>query len=379
MDIIKTLCDELNIRKEQAENTIKLLDEGNTIAFIARYRKEVTGSLDDKTLRAFFDRLTYLRSFVERKEEIIRLISEQGKMTDEIMSALEEAKILTELEDIYRPYKQKKRTRATIAKEKGLEELSNIILLQQIEEGTFEDITAPFIDAEKGVESSEDASGGAGDIIAEIISDNAETRKFIRNKMLKEGVIRTKNTKEEDSVYQMYYDFSESLKSIADHRILAINRGEKEDFLSVKIEIDEEAIFSYIEKELITNEKSIFVSILKDTVKDAYKRLIEPSIEREVRNHFTENASENGIKLFAKNLDRLLMQPPIKGKTFLGVDPGYRTGCKIAVIDKTGKVCDTGIIYCTLPNHDKEKSKKLVLALIKKYDIDIIAIGNGTA
>lgn len=379
MDIINTLCDELNIRKEQAENTIKLLDEGNTIAFIARYRKEVTGSLDDKTLRAFFDRLTYLRSFVERKEEIIRLISEQGKMTDEIMQSLESAKILTELEDIYRPYKQKKRTRATIAKEKGLEELSNIILLQQIKEGTLEDVAAPFIDSEKQVETWEDAIGGACDIIAEIISDNAEMRKFIRNKMLKEGVIRTKNTKEEDSVYQMYYDFSESLKSIADHRILAINRGEKEDFLSVKIEIDEEAIFSYIEKEIITNEKSIFVSILKDTVKDAYKRLIEPSIEREVRNHFTENASENGIKLFAKNLDSLLMQPPIKGKTFLGVDPGYRTGCKIAVIDKTGKVCDTGIIYCTLPNHDKEKSKKLVLSLIKKYDIDIIAIGNGTA
>ncbi len=379
MDIIKTLCDELSIKKEQAESTIKLLDEGNTIAFIARYRKEATGSLDDKTLRAFFDRLTYLRSFCERKDEIVRLISEQGKMTDDIMTALENAKILTELEDIYRPYKQKKRTRATIAKEKGLEELSNTILLQAIENGSLDDVALPFVDAEKGVENTEEAILGACDIIAEIISDNADIRKYIRNKMLKDGIITTKNAKDEDSVYSMYYEFSQGLKNLADHRILAINRGEKEGFLSVKIETDEDAIFDYIEKQIIVNSKSIFISILKDTVKDAYKRLIEPSIEREVRNHFTENASENSIKLFSKNLDKLLMQPPIKGKTVLGVDPGYRTGCKVAVVDKTGKVCDTGIIYCTLDHHDKEKSKKVVLSLIKKYDVDIIAIGNGTA
>lgn len=379
MDIIKTLCSELNIKKEQAENTVKLLDEGNTIAFIARYRKEVTGSLDDKILRAFYDRLNYLRSFNERSEEIIRLITEQGKMTDEILSSIKNAKILQELEDIYRPYKQKKRTRATIAKEKGLEGLANIILLQKENSGSCYDAAAPYVNDEKGVESADEAIAGASDIIAEMISDNAEYRKFIRNFTQRDGVLRTKNTKDEDSVYRMYYDFSEPLKKIADHRILAINRGEKEEFLSVSVEIDEDRIFEFLEKNVITNPNSIFTDILKETVRDAYKRLIAPSIEREVRGFFTENASENAIKLFSKNLDRLLMQPPIKGKTVLGIDPGYRTGCKVAVIDKTGKVCDTGIIFCTLEHHDKEKSKKYLLSLIKKYDVDLIAIGNGTA
>ena len=379
MDIIKTLCSELNIKKEQAENTVKLLDEGNTIAFIARYRKEVTGSLDDKILRAFYDRLNYLRSFNERSDEIIRLITEQGKMTDEILSSIKNAKILQELEDIYRPYKQKKRTRATIAKEKGLEGLANIILLQKENSGSCYDAAAPYVNAEKGVESADEAIAGASDIIAEMISDNAEYRKFIRNFTQRGGVLHTKNTKDEDSVYRMYYDFSEPLKKIADHRILAINRGEKEEFLSVSVEIDEDKIFEFLEKNVITNPNSIFTDILKETVRDAYKRLIAPSIEREVRGFFTENASENAIKLFSKNLDRLLMQPPIKGKTVLGIDPGYRTGCKVAVIDKTGKVCDTGIIFCTLENHDKEKSKKYLLSLIKKYDVDLIAIGNGTA
>lgn len=379
MDIIKTLCSELNIKKEQAENTVKLLDEGNTIAFIARYRKEVTGSLDDKILRAFYDRLNYLRSFNERSDEIIRLITEQGKMTDEILSSIKNAKILQELEDIYRPYKQKKRTRATIAKEKGLEGLANIILLQKENSGSCYDAAAPYVNAEKGVESADEAIAGASDIIAEMISDNAEYRKFIRNFTQRDGVLHTKNTKDEDSVYRMYYDFSEPLKKIADHRILAINRGEKEEFLSVSVEIDEDKIFEFLEKNVITNPNSIFTDILKETVRDAYKRLIAPSIEREVRGFFTENASENAIKLFSKNLDRLLMQPPIKGKTVLGIDPGYRTGCKVAVIDKTGKVCDTGIIFCTLEHHDKEKSKKYLLSLIKKYDVDLIAIGNGTA
>ena len=379
MDIIKTLCSELNIKKEQAENTIKLLDEGNTIAFIARYRKEVTGSLDDKVLRAFSDRLAYLRSFNERSDEIIRLITEQGKMTDEILNNINNAKILQELEDIYRPYKQKKRTRATIAKEKGLEPLSEIILMQKENSGDLGEIAAPFVNAEKGVENAEDAISGACDIIAEMLSDNADCRKFIRNFTLREGVLHTKNTKDEDSVYRMYYDYSEPLKKVADHRVLAINRGEKEEFLSVAIEADEDKIFARLEKEIIKNENSIYTDILKETVRDAYKRLIAPSIEREVRGFLTENASENAIKLFSKNLDRLLMQPPIKGKTVLGVDPGYRTGCKVAVIDKTGKVCDTGIIFCTLPHHDKEKSKKLVLSLIEKYGVDLVAIGNGTA
>lgn len=369
MDIIKTLCSELNIKKEQAENTIKLLDEGNTIAFIARYRKEVTGSLDDKILRTFYDRLNYLRSFNERSDEIIRLITEQGKMTDEILTAVNNAKILQELEDIYRPYKQKKRTRATIAKEKGLEPLANIILLQKENSGDLNEIASPFINPEKGTESAEEAISGACDIIAEMLSDNADCRKFIRNFTQREGILRTKNTKDEDSVYRMYYDFSEPLKKVADHRILAINRGEKEEFLSVSVEVDEDKIFARLEKEIIKNENSIYTDILKETVRDAYKRLIAPSIEREVRGFFTENASENAIKLFSKNLDRLLMQPPIKGKTVLGVDPGYRTGCKVAVIDKTGKVCDTGIIFCTLAHHDKEKSKKYVLSLIEKYGL----------
>ena len=379
MDIIKTLCSELNIKKEQAENTIKLLDEGNTIAFIARYRKEVTGSLDDKILRTFYDRLNYLRSFNERSDEIIRLITEQGKMTDEILAAVNNAKILQELEDIYRPYKQKKRTRATIAKEKGLEPLADIILLQKENSGSLSQIAEPFINPEKGTENAEDAISGACDIIAEMLSDNADCRKFIRNFTQHEGVLHTKNTKDEDSVYRMYYDFSEPLKKVADHRILAINRGEKEEFLSVSVEVDEDKIFARLEKEIIKNENSIYTDILRETVRDAYKRLIAPSIEREVRGFFTENASENAIKLFSKNLDRLLMQPPIKGKTVLGVDPGYRTGCKVAVIDKTGKVCDTGIIFCTLAHHDKEKSKKYVLSLIEKYGVDLIAIGNGTA
>ena len=379
MDIIKTLCNELNISKNQAENAVKLLDDGNTIAFIARYRKEATGSLDDKILRTLADRLNYLRSFNERSDEIIRLITEQGKMTDEILKSINEAKILQELEDIYRPYKQKKRTRATIAKEKGLEGLAETVLLQSEEKRTADEICLPYIDPEKGVENTSDALSGACDIIAEMLSDDAKIRKFVRNFTLKEGVLRTENAKDTDSVYRMYYDFSEPLSKIADHRILAVNRGEKEGFLNVSIEIDEKKIFAYMEKCIIRNENSVFANLLKETVRDAYKRLIAPSTEREVRAFFTEKASENGIKLFSKNLDRLLMQPPIKGKTVLGVDPGYRTGCKIAVVDKTGKVCDTGIIFCTLAHHDKEKSKKYVLSLIKKYDIDLIAIGNGTA
>ncbi len=379
MDIIKTLSDELNLKVNQVENAVKLLDEGNTIAFISRYRKEATGSLDDAKMRELSDRLNYLRSLEERREEIIRLITEQGKMTDELLADIEKAKILQELEDLYRPYKQKKRTRATIAKEKGLEPLSEIILAQNEEGKTIEKIASEFIDAEKGVETWEDAVLGACDIIAEIISDNADYRKFIRRYTFETGIIKSKGSKEESSVYDMYYEFSQGVKQIADHRILAINRGEKEEFLSVKIEVDEEEIVKYLCDNVITNEKSIFTDYLKSTCQDAYKRLIAPSIEREIRSSLTEDASERGIKLFSKNLHALLMQAPIKGKNILGVDPGYRTGCKIAVIDNTGKVCDTGIIFCTLPNHDSEKSKITVLNLIKKYDIDIIAIGNGTA
>jgi len=379
MDIIKTLSEELGLRVNQVENAVKLLDEGNTIAFISRYRKEATGSLDDAKMRELSDRLNYLRSLEERREEIIRLITEQGKMTDELLADIEKAKILQELEDLYRPYKQKKRTRATKAKEKGLEPLSEIILAQNEEGKSVEEIASAFIDTEKGVETWEDAVLGACDIIAEIISDNADYRKFIRRYTFETGIIKSKNSKEESSVYDMYYEFSQGVKQIADHRILAINRGEKEDFLSVKIEVDDEEVVKYLCDNVITNSKSIFTEYLKSTSEDAYKRLIAPSIEREIRSSLTEDASERAIKLFSKNLHALLMQSPIKGKTILGVDPGYRTGCKIAVIDSTGKVCDTGIIYCTLPNHDSEKSRITVLNLIKKYGIDIIAIGNGTA
>ena len=380
MDIIKKLSEELSIGINQVENAVKLIDEGNTVAFISRYRKEATGSLDDNQMRELFTRLNYLRSFEERKEEIIRLIDSQGKLTDEILRDLDKAEKLTELEDIYRPYKQKKRTRASIAKEKGLEPLADIIIAQNTACASLDDIAKDFVDAEKGVETIEDALNGASDIIAENISNNAEYRKYIREKTMKTGImdVCAKDT-EKESVYEMYYEFSQSLTKIADHRILAINRGEKEDFLNVSVTSDADEFINYMSSDIIIDSSSVFAPFIKASAEDSFKRLIWPSIEREIRNELTDRASDSAIKLFSKNLKALLMQPPIKGKTVLGIDPGYRTGCKVAVIDPTGKVLDTGIIYCTLPNHDKEKSEKFVLTLIKKYDIDIIAIGNGTA
>ena len=380
MDIIKKLSEELSIGINQVENAVKLIDEGNTVAFISRYRKEATGSLDDNQMRELFTRLNYLRSFEERKEEIIRLIDSQGKLTDEILRDLDKAEKLTELEDIYRPYKQKKRTRASIAKEKGLEPLADIIIAQNTACASLDDIAKDFVDTEKGVETIEDALNGASDIIAENISNNAEYRKYIREKTMKTGImdVCAKDT-EKESVYEMYYEFSQSLTKIADHRILAINRGEKEDFLNVSVTSDADEFINYMSSDIIIDSSSVFAPFIKASAEDSFKRLIWPSIEREIRNELTDRASDSAIKLFSKNLKALLMQPPIKGKTVLGIDPGYRTGCKVAVIDPTGKVLDTGIIYCTLPNHDKEKSEKFVLTLIKKYDIDIIAIGNGTA
>ncbi len=379
MDILKTLSEELGLRPEQVENAVSLLDAGNTIAFVARYRKEATGAMDDAALRKLSERLTYLRKLNERREEILSLIGAQDKLTPELTKKIEAASILQELEDLYRPYKQKKRTRATIAKEKGLEPLANKILLQDIEHGNPAEIAAPYVDAKKGVECAEDALLGACDIIAEIISDNADYRKLIRSTYAANGVICTRAAKEEDSVYAMYYDFSERVKSLAGHRVLAINRGEKEGYLSVSLEVDEDALLQRLNQQVITNPRSIFKGLLFDTVKDAYKRLIAPSVEREVRASLTESASEGAIKVFSKNLHSLLMQPPIRGKIVLGVDPGYRTGCKIAVIDATGKVCDTGVLYCTLPHHDREKSRATVLNLIKRYGVNLIAIGNGTA
>ena len=375
--IKKQLADEFAIAQWQVDNTIELIDEGNTIPFIARYRKEKTGTLSDDILRDFFERLNYLRSLEAKKEEILRLIDEQGSLTDEISSSITSAVTLAELEDIYRPFRPKRRTRATIAKEKGLEPLAELITAQ---DGT--DIVtaaAEYISEEKGVADIDEAIHGAMDIIAESISDNAEFRKDIRHTTLEKGIICSKAVKEDDSVYSQYYDYSESAAKIPTHRLLAINRGEKESFLSVKLEIDEEIIIKYLIKKLVSKKPSPAAEYIKEAAEDAYKRLIAPSIETEIRNLLTENAQEASIKVFNKNLSGLLLQPPIKGSVVLGLDPGYRTGCKIAVVDDTGKVLDTGIVYCTLPSHDKDKAKKILKDMIKRNHVNIISIGNGTA
>ena len=377
-NIAELLANEFNIRKEQVENTLKLIEEGNTIPFIARYRKEVTGNLSDEVLRDLDARLTYLKNLNERKEEITRLIDEQGKLTEELKQSIENAIILSELEDIYRPYKQKKRTRATIAKEKGVEPLSLIIYMQKETKNIY-DIAKEYINEEKGVETAEDAIAGALDIIAENISDDADYRKKIKSMCFREALIVTKGAKEEKSTYDMYYDFSEPILKIPSHRILAINRGEKEEFLKVKIEKPEEKILNMLEKQIIVDEKSQFSVMLRETILDAYKRLIEPSIEREIRTDLTEKADEKAIKVFGQNAKQLLLQPPIKGKNVIGFDPAYRTGCKIAVIDYTGKLLDYTTIYPTEPQNDIVGARKTILDLIKKYDVDMIALGNGTA
>lgn len=376
-NIEKILLEEFSLKEFQVQNTVKLIDEGNTIPFIARYRKEATGELSDEVLRDFYDRLVYLRNIDEKRAEIKRLIDEQGKLTPELCQAIDNAVTITELDDIYRPYRPKRRTRATIAKEKGLEPLAELIL----EQGNTDIVQAAldFIDAEKDVPDTESAIAGALDIIAEIISDNADYRKSIRELTLRNGILVSSGTKEEDSVYSMYYEFSESLLKIANHRILAINRGEKEGYLSVKIDIDEAIIINFLTRQIITRKKSPSAQYLQAACEDSYKRLIAPSIENEIRNLLTERAQESAIKIFAKNLNSLLLQPPIKGRTVLGLDPGYRTGCKVAVVDDTGKVLDTNVVYCTLPNHDKEKAKKILKSLIKKHNVNLISIGNGTA
>ncbi len=376
--IAKTLLEEFSLKEFQVTNTIKLIDEGNTIPFIARYRKEATGELSDEVLRSFFERLTYLRNIEAKKEEIKRLIDEQEKLTDELVFAIDNAKTITELDDIYRPYRPKRRTRATIAKEKGLEPLAEIIFVQDSMEDP-ESMALSFIDAEKGVQTAEDALAGAMDIIAEIISDNADFRKEIRELSYKNGNIASKATKDEDSVYSMYYEFSEPCAKLANHRVLALNRGEKEGFLSVKLSLDEEICTEYLKKCVVTNSASPSAKIVADAATDSYKRLIAPSIETEIRNILSERAGDAAIKVFAKNLSGLLLQPPIKGRTVLGLDPGYRTGCKVAVVDDTGKVLDTNVIYCTLPNHDREKAKTVLKHLIAKHNVNLISIGNGTA
>ena len=376
--INEILAEELNIKQTQVEDTIKLIDEGNTIPFIARYRKEVTGNLSDEVLRNFNDRLTYLRNLETRRQEIIRIIDEQGKLTEELTKSINEAVTLSELEDLYRPYKQKKRTRAIIAKERGLEPLSEIIYAQT-EKADIYEIAKNYINEEKQVNTVEEAIAGALDIIAEIISDEPKYRKLIKSMCFREATISSKAAKEEKSAYEMYYDFNEGILRIPSHRILAINRGENEEFLKVKIEKPEEKILQIIENNVIKDNSTQFTQMLKDTILDAYKRLIEPSIDREIRAELTERSEEKAIKVFGQNAKQLLLQPPIKGMNVIGFDPAYRTGCKIAVIDSTGKLLDYTTIYPTEPQNDVEGAKKALLELIKKYNIGIIAIGNGTA
>ena len=387
--IINTIAEELNIKPNQVESTVKLIDEGNTIPFIARYRKEVTGGLSDEILRDLGERLTYLRNLEKRKEEIIKSIDEQGKLTDEILQAVAIAKTLSEVEDIYRPYKQKKKTRATVAKAKGLEPLAKIII-EQKEVKPIEEVAKEYVNIDKlsdedkknkdkVVATVEDAIQGALDIIAEDISDNAKYRKEIKRICYREGQVVTRASKpEEKSNYEMYYEYQEALKYIPSHRILAINRGEKEGFLKVSLEEPEEKILKYIERDIIKGETQ-FTKMLQDTILDSFKRLIAPSIDREIRSDLTEKAEEKAIKVFGKNSKQLLLGAPIKGKTVMGFDPAYRTGCKIAVIDETGKVLDYTTVYPTEPQNDVEGAKKELLKLIEKDKIDMIAIGNGTA
>ena len=378
MNIVNIIAEELNIKTSQVEATIKLIDEGNTIPFIARYRKEVTGGLSDETLRDLGERLTYLRNLETRKNEVKNSIESQGKLTEEIVENLENAMTLADVEDIYRPYKQKKKTRATVAKAKGLEPLANIIMLQNEKKDILE-IAKEYVNEEKEVNSVDEAIQGAKDIIAENISDNAEYRKMIKKICYREGVILTKaSNSEEKSSYEMYYDFSEKINRIPSHRILAINRGEKEEYLKVHIEKPEEFILSKIKHNVIKGETQ-FKHILEEAIEDGYKRLIEPSIDRELRSDLTEKAEEKAIKVFGKNAKQLLLAAPLKGITVMGFDPAYRTGCKIAVIDETGKVLATTTVYPTEPQNDIQGAKKELIELINKYNVSMIAIGNGTA
>lgn len=379
MDYSEILSQQFNIKKEYADNIINLLDDGNTIPFIARYRKEMHGSMDDQLIREFAEKLEYLRGLDKRREEIKSLIDGQEKLTEELVSLIDKASTLSELEDIYRPYKPKRKTRASIAKEKGLEPLA-VKILKQEENFNPNDYAGNFISDENDVSSAEEAIKGAMDIIAEQISDSAEIRKRIRNLFKVNGVVSSSaSDKEKDSVYSIYYDFNEPVSKIAGHRILAINRGEKEGFLKVSVELDNQKPLNVIYRLLDKDTNPLCSDIIKEAGADAYQRLISPSIEREIRSELTETADENAIKVFALNLKQLLMQPPVKGKTVLGLDPGYRTGCKVAVVDDTGKVLDTAVIYPTHSDKKIQESRHKLLGLINKYDVDIISIGNGTA
>ena len=379
MDIIAKIAEELGIKKSQADAAVKLIDEGNTIPFIARYRKEVTGALNDEVLRNLYDRLNYLRNLEEKKETVLKTIEEQGKLTEELKSQILAAETLVVVEDLYRPYRPKRRTRATIAKEKGLEPLAELILAQNLTISLLEE-AAKFVNPEKEVASQEDAIAGAKDIIAESISDEADYRIHIRDLTVKKGrITSTAKDPEAESVYEMYYEFDEPVAKLAGHRILALNRGEAEKILTVKIEAPEEDILQYLEKKVITNDNKETTPVLKEVVADAYSRLIGPAIEREIRSDLTERAEDGAIKVFGKNLEQLLMQPPIANQVVLGWDPAFRTGCKLAVVDPTGKVLDTAVIYPTAPQNKVEEAKVVLKQLISKYHITLISLGNGTA
>lgn len=377
VDIIDMLSEELGISVKQVKRTVDLIDKGNTIPFIARYRKEVTGGLDDIVLRELYEKLNYLKSLEERREDIIRLIKEQDKLTDELLVKIQGAKTLTELDDIYRPFRPKRRTRATIAKEKGLEPLANMLWTKSIED--VEGIAGQYIDEANEVLTVNDALQGAMDIIAEDISDNADYRKTIREYIYKNASIVSKGEKEERSVYEIYYDYKEPVSQIAPHRILAINRGEKEGYLSVKVDVEDEKVIDLLISMIEADKEEFTKEYVYMAASDSYRRLIAPSIEREIRKQLTEEGEEQAIEVFAKNVRSLLLQPPVKDKKVMGIDPGYRTGNKVAVVDQMGNVLDTAVIYMTLPEHDKDKAKAKLLELILEYDVDIIAIGNGTA
>ncbi|MCO8192942.1 Tex family protein [Anaerofustis sp. NSJ-163] len=378
-EIINILSKEFDRKPKHIENVIEMLDKGDTVPFIARYRKELTGSMDDQLLREVAQRLGYLRNLKERKEEVISSIKKLDKLTKELEEEINNANTLSEVEDLYRPYKPKRKTRASIAKEKGLEPLSDIILSQEADLEDIKIIAKDYVNEEKGVNNEDEAIKGALDIIAENISDNANIRKELKKLIRNKGKIISKNTKDEDSVYQTYYDFSESVKRLQGHKVLALNRGEKEGFLKVTIEINKDEALNIIHKYVIKNTKSSAYKYLEETCVDAFDRLIFPSIEREIRNDLTESANESAIKTFATNLKQLLMQPPVKNKVTLGLDPAYRTGCKIAVVDGTGKVLDTTVIYPTPPHNKIEESEKIIKDLISKHNVEVISIGNGTA
>ena len=380
MNIVELLTSEFKLKKSQVESTIKLIDEGNTIPFIARYRKEQTGEMDDVTLRDLDERLTFLRNLEERQEEVIRLIEEQDKLTPELKSEILESKTITKIDDLYRPFRPKRRTRATIAKERGLEPLSKLVASQEEVDGDIKDLASTYIDEELEVETLEDALRGAMDIIAESVSDDPDFREFIRGRLFHNSSIITEAVDEkEKSVYEMYYDYDEKIKTLPNHRILAINRGEKEKFIKVKIDSLEGEVITALKRKIVKPEEVSTTEYLKEAIEDSYKRLIFPSIEREIRNALTERAEEDAIKVFGKNLKPLLMQPPINGKVVMGFDPAFRTGCKIAVVDETGKLLDYTTVFPTEPRNEIEKTKKELIDLINKYDINMIAIGNGTA